>query len=411
MTAHPPPATAPSGASDRTPPNAPTTGAAQPPDAADPAPIVLLDEIPAAAGGARFAVATLNAPRTLNAVSLAMVHALDGALQEWAQDPGIAGVLLQGGEKAFCAGGDLLQIHRSIRDADGGPNPHAAVFFEQEYRLDHRIHAYPKPVLAWGHGIAMGGGIGLLAGASHRVATEASRWAMPEIGIGLFPDVGGSWFLRRMPGRAGLFLALTGAPLDASDARFAGLADFRIAQAQKDDVLDAIAATRWRGGDARADRAELSRLLHRHQAPPDDRDAWPPSRLRGHFDTIEALMAGEDLRDIAGRLRALESGDPWLAAAAANFARGSPTAAALAFALWQRVPRLSLAEVFRLEYHAALACCAGYDFPEGIRALLVDKDRAPRWDPPALEQVAPGLVEAHLRPRGAGPHPLDDLRD
>jgi enoyl-CoA hydratase/carnithine racemase len=409
MTAPPPPATDPIRTPGRPLRPEPPAEAAEPPEAADPAPIVLLDEIPAAGGGARFAVATLNAPRTLNAVSLAMVQALDGALQEWAQDPGIAGVLLQGaGEKAFCAGGDLLQIHRSIRDADGGPNPHAAAFFEQEYRLDHRIHAYPKPVLAWGHGIVMGGGLGLLAGASHRVATEASRWAMPEIAIGLFPDVGGSWFLRRMPGRAGLFLALTGAPLDASDARFAGLADVRIAQARKDDVLDALGATRWRG-DAAADRAELSRLLHRHQA--EDRGAWPPSRLRSHFDTIEALMAGDDLRDIAARLRALETGDPWLAAAAANFARGSPTSAALAFALWQRVPRLSLAEVFRQEYHAALACCAHRDFAEGIRALLVDKDRAPRWDPPALEQVTPARVTDHLRPRHAGPHPLADLQD
>jgi enoyl-CoA hydratase/carnithine racemase len=386
------------------------SGAPDAADAAD-APVVLLDEIPAAGGGARFAVATLNAPRTLNALSLAMVQALDGALQEWAQDPGIAGVLLQGaGEKAFCAGGDLLQLHRSIRDANGGPNPHAAAFFEQEYRLDHRIHAYPKPVLAWGHGIVMGGGIGLLAGASHRVATEASRWAMPEIAIGLFPDVGGSWFLRRMPGRTGLFLALTGAPLNASDARFAGLADVRIAQAQKDDVLDAIAATRWQG-DAPADRAELSRLLHRHQAPPADRDAWPLSRLRSHYDTIESLMAGEDLRDIADRLRALETDDSWLAAAAAGFARGSPTSAALAFALWQRVPRLSLAEVFRLEYHAALACCAHHDFPEGIRALLLDKDRAPRWEPAGLEQIPAALVADHFRPRHASPHPLADLRD
>ncbi|MDB5895599.1 MAG: enoyl-CoA hydratase, partial [Rhodoferax sp.] len=153
------------------------------------------------AGGQLFGVATLNAPAALNALSAGMVRLLKPRLQAWAADDGIVGVLLQAaGEKAFCAGGDLRQLHQTLRDCGDGRNPDAEQFFGEEYVLDHLIHTFPKPVLCWGHGIVMGGGIGLMAGASHRVVTLQSRLAMPEINIGLYPDVGGSWFLRRMPG-------------------------------------------------------------------------------------------------------------------------------------------------------------------------------------------------------------------
>ena len=366
--------------------------------------VVLFDEIKAA-GGQRFGVATLNAPASLNSLSAEMVRLLTPRLRAWAADAGVAGVLLDGaGEKAFCAGGDLRQLYASMGEYGPNRNPYAEDFFRAEYQLDHLIHTFPKPVLCWGHGIAMGGGLGLMAGASHRVVTETSRLAMPEIGIGLYPDVGGSWLLRRMPGRVGLFLALTGAHLNAADAIFCGLADICIAHEHKTAVLAAIGEAAWQG-NARTDRAALSRLLARHAA------GTPPQRsqVRSHFDTINALMAGDELLEIAQRLRTLASGDPWLAAAAATFAKGSPTAAALSFELWQRMHHMSLAEVFRLEYWASLGCCAHHDFREGIRALLIDKDRNPRWNPPTLEQVTREHIEDHLRPRADGPHPLAAL--
>lgn len=365
--------------------------------------VVLFDELPTACGR-RFGLATLNAPAALNALSLAMVQALTPALREWAADPTIVGVVLQAaGDKAFCAGGDLRELYQSLRSCGASPNPYAQGFFAQEYQLDYLIHTYTKPLLCWGHGIVMGGGIGLMAGASHRVVTPASRLAMPEISIGLYPDVGGSWFLRRMPGRVGLFLALTGAPLNAADALFCGLADFHMDAQSRTEVLAAIGAAQW--GDAAAgNRVELSRLLLRHAA-----GNLPESKLRKHFDRINELMAGDDLRDIAARLAGLHSDDPWLMTAAATFAKGSPTSAALAFALWQRVHRLSLAEVFRLEYQASLGCCAHPDFAEGIRALLIDKDRQPRWSPSTLEHVTPELIDDHFQPRFAAPHPLAAL--
>ncbi len=357
--------------------------------------VVLFEEIQTA-NGRRFGHATLNAPASLNSLSVDMVRLLTPKLREWAADAGIVGVLLDAvGEKSFCAGGDLRQLYKTLGECGANRNAYAERFFGEEYELDHLIHTFPKPFLVWGHGIVMGGGVGLMSGASHRVVTGQTRIAMPEISIGLYPDVGGSWFLRRMPGRVGLFLALTAAPLNAADAVFCGLADIGVPQERKPDVLQALAAADWRA-QPEADRAVLSRLL----IEAGEGAAMPASKVREQFDAINALMAGDDLLDIAKRLRNLQSDDPWLQTAAKTFMKGAPSSAALGFALWQRVHRMSLAEVFRLEYWASLGCCAHSDFAEGIRALLVDKDRNPKWSPATLEEITPAYIDDHLRPRG-----------
>jgi len=364
--------------------------------------VVRFEELPTASGH-RFGVATLNAEAALNALSLPMVQALYPQLCAWATDAGIAGVVLQAaGDKAFCAGGDLRALYNSMRAEGETRNAYCRSFFEQEYRLDHLIHSYPKPLLCWGHGIVMGGGIGLMIGASHRVATPRTRLAMPEISVGLFPDVGGSWFLRRMPGRAGLFLALTGAPLNAADARYGGLADFVLEHERKGAVLAAIGAADW-SGEAGENHRRLTQLLDAQPAPA----TLPESKLRQHRDTIHALIGHDGLADIAARLRSLQTNDPWLSAAVTTFLQGSPTSAALSFALWQRVPRLSLADVFRLEYDVALGCATHPDFAEGIRALIVDKDRQPRWTPARPEEVSAEWIAAHFQT--TAPHPLADL--
>ncbi|OWQ91013.1 enoyl-CoA hydratase [Roseateles aquatilis] len=359
------------------------------------------------ASGHRFGHATLNAPASLNALTLPMVDALQARLSAWADDPGIAGVVLDGGgEKAFCAGGDVVGLHRAMRAAGAGNVPRdAADFFEREYRLDHAIHRYPKPLLAWGHGIVMGGGIGLMAGASHRVVTPRSRLAMPEITLGLYPDVGGSWFLSRLPGRTGLFLALTGAPLNAADALWSGLADHAARAEDHGALLEAIAAARWTGEHA-ADAERLDDVLRALPAP-----ELAPSALRRHRDRIDALIGPHDgLATIAPRLRSLAGeDDPWLAQAGGAFQKGSPTSAALAIALQRRLRHASLAEVFRVEYQASVGCCVFPDFAEGVRALLIDKDKSPRWQPASVEDGGEALVDAVLAPRFDGPHPLADL--
>lgn len=363
---------------------------------------VLLAEVDTACGR-RFGRATLNSTATLNALTRDMINLLGPALDHWARDPRIVGIVLDAvGDKAFCAGGDLQRLYASMNTTKKGDIPlDAAQFFEHEYRLDYQIHTYPKPVLCWGHGIVMGGGIGLLAGASHRVATPQTRLAMPEISLGLYPDVGGSWFLRRAPGKSGLFLALTGASMNALDAKFVGLVDFVVGHDQKLTLLASIAGSHWLD-DAEANSAQLSQLLSQH--------AWKgglsESQIRKHYDLIDETIGHDTLADIAHRLQALtQHEDRWLSQAATTFVKGSPTSAALSFALWRRVLHLSMADVLRLEYHVSVACARFGDFAEGIRALIIDKDREPRWRPASLAEICNAHIQSFMQP----PHPLADL--
>lgn len=366
-----------------------------------------------AAGAHRIGIATLNAPATLNGLSLEMVDALSARLDAWAADAGIALVLLRGaGEKAFCAGGDLHALYAGMREAGVGGGARvdplaisaARGFFEREYRLDYRIHAYPKPILCWGQGIVMGGGIGLMAGASHRVVTETSRLAMPEIGIGLFPDVGGTWMLARAPGATGRFLALTGASIDAADAIHAGFADHAVAGARYEELLDALAATQWHA-DAGVNAARLDALLRDFAL--EGLAPGPLQRLRAQID---ASCAGHSLDATVAAIAETACDDPWWQRAQAALERGCPSSIRLSWEIQRRASRLSLAEIFRLELIAALACAAHGDFFEGIRALLIDKDNAPRWNPATLADTAGDFIETFFTaPWPVGGHPLADL--
>lgn len=357
------------------------------------------------ASGHLFGHAVLNNPAALNALTLPMIDLLDPQLKVWAKDASIAGVVLSAaGDKAFCAGGDVVSLHHaSKRVGAGNVPPEAEAFFEREYRLDYRIHTYPKPILCWAHGIVMGGGVGLMVGASHRVVSPNARIAMPEIHIGLFPDVGGTWFLQRMPKRTGLFLALTGAIVNAGDALFGELADSVIPHEQFSAVLAAMADTAWEGNLA-ADANRLSALLGEFQV-----DA-PAALLVQHAMEIEQVVGHNTLEEIdAGLQRLLEHNEPWLAKAAQAYAHGSPTSAALSLELMNRHTNADLADVLRLEYQAAVGCCTHNDFPEGVRALLVDKDKSPIWKPASVNEVTAANIADILKPGFQGEHPLADL--
>jgi enoyl-CoA hydratase/carnithine racemase len=369
----------------------------------------VLFEERAAGADRRIGIATLNAPKTLNGLSLAMAHLLDAQLAHWAGDDGIAVVVLQGaGEKAFCAGGDLHGLYRSMvefRDSgarDISENAYASEFFAVEYRLDHRIHTYSKPILCWGHGIVMGGGIGLMSGASHRVVSERSKLAFPEITVGLYPDVGGSWLLNRAPGRSGLFLALTGALLNPGDAIHAGLADACLPEASRGEVFDALLAETWAHDGA---HAQLDALLARFAVPA------PAGPLQRHAALVDAACVHADLDAIVAAIQAIDAGDDaWLQAAQTTLAAGSPGSARLGFELQRRAASLSLADTFRLEYTVSLHCAAHGDFAEGIRALLIDKDRQPHWNPATLAEATPTWAERFFTaPWAADAHPLADL--
>jgi len=380
--------------------------------------------------GMRLAVATLNAPATLNSLTLEMCELLIERFRAWERDPDVAVVVLQAaGSKAFCAGGDLHSLYRSMQEFSGDDpfaNRYAARFFEAEYRLDHLLHAYDKPLLVWGHGIVMGGGMGLMAGASHRVISPDSRLAMPEITIGLFPDVGASRLLQKMPGRSGLFAALTGAQMEPSDALFAGLADFCIDEANWPAVMDALYDQEWvrvsLPGDANALHladavASVARkrndfLLSQVLTTGQNSSHIPePGPLRRHLYLINNICGQNRLEDIYDSIYKLDKHeDAWLARAAQTLSAGAPGSARLAYALNQRTRLMTLADVFRTEYWAALVCAAHGDFQEGIRALLVDKDRQPRWNPATLAQADDAWIRRFFAPPWQeAEHPLADL--
>jgi enoyl-CoA hydratase/carnithine racemase len=372
---------------------------------------VLFEERPTPHGRA-IGLATLNAPKALNAVSHEMVELLLPRLRQWADDPAIAMVVLRGaGDRAFCAGGDLHGLYRGLTTGDTTPAPGLPVpagveaFFSQEYRLDHLIHTYPKPMLCWGNGVVMGGGMGLMVGASHRVITEQSRLAMPEITIGLFPDVGGSWFLNQVPEGAGLFLALTASQLRGADALYAGWADHHVPHAHQADVLDALVAQEW-GADRNANDVTLTRILTEAETLPEP--AVGP--LQSHRDVLREICAHDTLEQVIGAIHHAAGADPWLYSANANLKAGAPGTARLAFELLRRTAGWSLADVFRLELEVALHCAAQPDIREGIRALLIDKDKQPKWHPASLGEADAEWVERFFVPvYEPAVHPLNNL--
>ncbi|WP_010220953.1 enoyl-CoA hydratase/isomerase family protein [Pseudomonas donghuensis] len=355
--------------------------------------------------GARIGVATLNAPQTLNALSLPMIEVLDEQLKAWADDPDIVCVLLRGsGAKAFCAGGEVRSLAQACSDHPGRVPPLAAQFFSAEYRFDYHLHTYPKPLICWGHGHVLGGGMGLLQGANVRVVTPSSRLAMPEISIGLYPDVGGSWFLSRLPGKLGLFLGLTGAPINASDALDLGLADRLLGESQQEELLDDLLQLNWQEQTALQLNSLLKAQQHGAQAERPE-PQWLPRRQQ-----IDALL---DVADPVCAWRAIAQlrnhADPLLAKAAQTMLEGCPLTAHLVWEQIQRARHLSLAQVFQMEYTMSLNCCQHPEFSEGVRARLIDKDQKPRWHWADIAQVPTAVVDAHFSKAWEGRHPLADL--
>lgn len=366
-------------------------------------PVVLFETLPST--NEKFiGIATLNAEKSLNSLSLAMVDLLGPQLARWEQDDSIACVLLQGsGSKAFCAGGDVVQLYNSACARDD----RAAIFFEREYRLDYQIHTYKKPLIVWAHGIVMGGGLGLMSGASHRVVTEASRIAMPEVTIGLYPDVGGTWFLNRTPGKTGLFLALTGASINAADALFLGLADRFIAHDKRPELVDALSAVAW-SGEAAHHAGQVSHVLRAFERQ--SQSQLPASVVHGHYDQIQALCDGDDIDAVVANILAWQGEDKWLERAVKTLASGCPTTIHLIDEQFRRGRHLSLREAFQLELILSINCMRHDNFREGVCALLIDKDQQPKFVPAKLEAVTPAFVEEHFRaPWGEAKHPLGDL--
>lgn len=349
--------------------------------------------------------AQLNLPKALNALNLDMVRLLTEQLQQWQDDESITAVVLSGaGDKAFCAGGDVVSLYNAMKAEPGKTPDSVETFFTEEYQLDHLIHTYKKPIVVWGSGFIMGGGIGLFAGASHKVVTETSRLAMPEITIGLFPDVGGSYFLNTLKDNMGLFLGLTGVQINAADAMLIGMADHAVADLSVDDFMQQLAASEL--NDTRYAIDDLLAKLTLNAA-----EKLPPSNIAKYQQEIEALMANASLADIVnGITKWLESEEKWLNRAAKTLLNGSPVTQRLVWEQLQRGKELSLADCFRMELIMACRCASAGEFQEGVRALLIDKDGDPNWLYPAQENVPDEFIDSFF----AGPwtnetHPLAKL--
>ncbi|WP_256107570.1 3-hydroxyisobutyryl-CoA hydrolase [Streptomyces sp. ODS05-4] len=321
---------------------------------------------------------TLNRPTALNALTHPMVDTLAAALDAWAADPAVETVVLTGaGERGLCAGGDIRAIAASARAG----TEEAAAFWRAEYRLNAAIARYPKPYVAVMDGIVMGGGVGVSGHGSVRIATERSRIAMPETGIGFVPDVGGTHLLGRAPGELGLHLALTGAPVGAADALLCGLADHHVPAAALPALLADLAADPVRD------------VLARHIRPA------PPGELDAHREWIDPCYAADTVEEIIERL--LAHGAPAAGQAAATLAARSPTALKVTLAAVRRARRLGpLERVLEQEYRVSLAALRHPDLVEGVRAQVIDKDRQPRWRPATLAEVSEDDVRRSFAPLG-----------
>ena len=336
-----------------------------------------------------LAVATLNRPQALNAVTLGMYRAFEPRLTAWAKDPAVGAVLLQGaGDRAFCAGGDVRAIY-DVRAQPLGPGDYKYDLFREEYLFVRQLYRFAKPRIALTRGITMGGGAGLAINGSHCVATESTVFAMPEIFIGSVTDVGASRFFNRCPGLVGHYLAMTGARVGAADALYCGFATHFVPQQSLAKLTDALAAVDWRAG---AEQAQVDEVLARFAADP-GKAALPA--LRPAIDRCFGKRSVEEI------VAALEQEDgPWVKEALAAMQRASPLSLKLTLRQMRLGVGMEIEAALQLEFRIIQHLLAGADFYEGVRAVLVDKDKKPRWRFPTLAEASEAEVERHFESLG-----------
>ena len=325
----------------------------------------------------------LNRPRALNALTLTMVREIAGALDDFERDPGVARVVIAGaGGRAFCAGGDIRKLYEQGR---AGDHESQLTFWREEYILNRRIKRYPKPYVALIDGVVMGGGVGLGMLGSHRVVSERCIFAMPEVGIGFFPDVGATWLLPRVGHRIGVFLAVTGLRADGGDLIALELATSFAPSASFPALEQALE------GDE-----PLEETLARFRAPP------PPSALLAQAPAIESAFARLDLGAIGASLeQQAAQGSEFAARALAAMGQKSPTSQAIALRQMKLGGDLSFEAAMGLEFRIVSRICRGHDFYEGVRATIVDKDNRPGWRPGPGDPLPAEAIEAYFAPLGA----------
>ncbi len=331
----------------------------------------------------RAGVITLNRSKALNSLNLEMIREIMSVLKSWESDDSVDFVVIEGaGDKAFCAGGDIRSVYLARLE---GKRDYKDAIFREEYQLNYYISKYPKPYISLINGICMGGGLGVSIHKSHRIVSEKAVMAMPETGIGFFPDVGASYFLNHCPGKMGMFMAITGEKITAADAIYAGLAthyvpseNFKMLRA---DLLKAMSVT------------QMADVISKHAVPA------PESELSQHQPLIDDIFEGKKIEDILEKLYAAKHSKAydWVR----NLGKKSPMSMSVAFSMLKKTKGMSLKKCLPLEYRLSQRFVENYDFFEGIRALLVDKDNAPKWQPNHISKVKTSEVRGYFKDLGS----------
>jgi enoyl-CoA hydratase len=330
-------------------------------------------------------VAILNRPQALNALTHRMALMLYEQLDEWANEPDIKTILIQGaGEKIFCAGGDIREIYAARRNK----NLTSKQFFWDEYRLNHRIHHYSKPYIALIDGVIMGGGVGIAMHGSHRIATEHFKFAMPETSIGFFPDIGGSYCLARCPGQTGIYLGLTGARIQAADALYLGLVDYFVPEEKKAELIDALASSQFTG---EYPHTIATNIIKNYSA------ITAPAPLEEYRELIDQCFAFNTVEEIVLALQQHPDNE-WCAKTLQTLLKVSPTSLKITLQQLRNAAQLDFDECLKMDYRLALRFLINHDFYEGIRAAIIDKDQKPQWQPAELNAVTQSDVDKYFAP-------------
>lgn len=348
----------------------------------------------------------LNRPQSLNALDLEMILSIKKQMNVWKENSHLSMVFLHGeGEKAFCAGGDVKGVYSSIisaRQKKEDPGKAVQPFFENEYRLNYLIHTYPRPVVVWGHGFVMGGGMGLFLGGSHKIMTESSFLSMPEISIGLFSDVGASYVLSRLPFDIGWYLALTGYRLNSVEAQFLNLADFYFENNDKGKVFQILISA------SLVSKKEVDLVLKNLQKS--SFSSSQENRIEKCESKIISLFESKKLKDIYKKFSSSFEGEGTVWEKNRQvFLRGSPTSAGMICEQLKRAKTCSLKEVFQRDLVLALNCVRGFDFVEGVKTLLIEKSGVPQWKPPSIEDVEEAQIQKCFDSPSGWANPLQDL--
>lgn len=322
-------------------------------------------------------IVTLNRPRALNALTLTIIRQLRNKLEAWREDPAITRVIVTATGRAFSAGGDLRAVYDLGR---AGRQPEALHFFREEYQLNAAIKHYPKPYIALIDEIVMGGGVGISVHGSHRVAGERCQFAMPEVGIGFFPDVGGTWFLPRLPGKLGAYCALTGERLAMADVVKVGIGTHHVPTARLPELREALCGT-----------VSVDAIIGAFAQPSGE------GAVFSRRAAIDRLFAGAEVKDILARLDAETGADAeWAARIAATMRAKAPLSLKIAHAQMQRGAQWSFVQCMQAEFRITSRMLLGHDFYEGVRAVIIDKDNQPHWQPTRLVDVTAAEVDRYF---------------